>query len=66
MSEIKFNIGGMSCGHCVGRVKKAIDAIDGVEASTVDVGSASVTINDAKTSQKAVEQAVTGVGYKVQ
>ncbi|MBF0318692.1 MAG: heavy-metal-associated domain-containing protein [Nitrospirae bacterium] len=66
MSEIKLTIEGMSCQHCVKRVKKAIDAIDGVEASTVDVGSASVTINDAKTSQKTVEQAITGAGYKVQ
>ncbi|MBF0556416.1 MAG: heavy-metal-associated domain-containing protein [Nitrospirae bacterium] len=65
MSEIKLTIGGMSCGHCVGRVKKAIDALNGVEASAVEIGSAVVRINDAKTTQKAVEEAIKGAGYEV-
>ncbi|WP_420263894.1 heavy-metal-associated domain-containing protein [Candidatus Magnetominusculus dajiuhuensis] len=64
-SEIKITIGGMSCGHCIGRVKKAIDALTGVEGSTVEVGSAVVRINNAKTTQKAVEEAVKGAGYEV-
>lgn len=65
MSEIKLTIEGMSCAHCTGRVKKAIDAVDGVEASTVEIGSALITINDAKTTGKAVRAAVTAAGYKV-
>jgi copper chaperone CopZ len=66
MSEIKLTIGGMNCQHCVGRVKKAIDAVVGVEDSAIEVGSASVKIDDGKTTRKAVEQAITGAGYTVQ
>ncbi|MBF0459325.1 MAG: cation transporter [Nitrospirae bacterium] len=65
MSEIKLTIDGMSCQHCVSRVKKAIDAVEGVEKSAVEVGSAVVKINDAKTTQKAVEEAVIASGYKI-
>lgn len=65
MSEIKLTIGGMSCQHCAGRVKKAIDAVEGVEKSAVEIGSAVVKINDAKTTRKAVEEAVTAAGYKI-
>ncbi|MCG6550881.1 MAG: cation transporter [Candidatus Magnetominusculus sp. LBB02] len=65
MSEIKLAISGMSCQHCVGRVKKAIDAVSGVEMSTVEVGSAVVKINDSKTTQKTVEEAVAAAGYKI-
>ncbi|KWT85566.1 heavy-metal-associated domain-containing protein [Candidatus Magnetominusculus xianensis] len=65
MSEIKLTIGGMSCAHCTNRVKKAIDALEGVDTSAVEIGRAVVKIDDARTTQKAVEQAVIDAGYKI-
>ncbi len=35
--EKKLNVEGMSCQHCVGRVKKTIEAADGVSDVTVDL-----------------------------
>ena len=65
MAEITLKIEGMSCQHCVMAVKKAIDCIDGVNSSTVVVGSATVTYDSAKTNADAISSAVRNAGYKV-
>jgi len=65
MAEITLKIEGMSCQHCVMAVKKAIDGIDGVNSSTVVVGSATVTYDSAKTNADAISSAVRNAGYKV-
>ncbi len=66
MSETVIKIDGMSCQHCVMRVKKAIDAIDGVSSSTVEIGKADITFDETKTSLDAIKETVTGSGYKVE
>ena len=65
MSEIALKIEGMSCGHCVMSVKKAIDGLEGVSTSDVEVGSAKVTYDESKTNSDAIAGAVTSAGYKV-
>ncbi len=35
--EKKLTVEGMSCQHCVGRVKKTIEAADGVSGAAVDL-----------------------------
>jgi copper chaperone CopZ len=65
MAELNLKIDGMSCHHCVMRVKKAIDEVNGVKSSEVDVGSAKVVYDDAVTSGEAIEKAIEGVGYKI-
>jgi copper chaperone len=65
MSEIALKIEGMSCGHCVMSVKKAIDGVEGVSTSDVEVGSAKVTYDESKTDSDAIAGAVTSAGYKV-
>lgn len=65
MAEIKFNIEGMSCRHCVMSVKKALDGIDGVISSDVVVGSARVIYDSAKTNADAIAGAVRNAGYKI-
>jgi copper chaperone len=65
MSEITLRIDGMSCGHCVMSVKKAIDGVEGVSTSDVEVGSAKVTYDESKTGSDAISGAVTSAGYKV-
>ncbi|NOY64630.1 MAG: heavy-metal-associated domain-containing protein [Nitrospirae bacterium] len=65
MALENVKIEGMSCEHCVARVKKAIDAIDGVLKSDVSIGSATVEYDDAKTGRDQIVKAIEGVGYKV-
>ncbi len=65
MAEITLKIEGMSCGHCVSSVKKAIDGIAGVSSSDVSVGSATVVYDDSKTGRDEIAAAVRAAGYKV-
>jgi copper chaperone len=41
MDELTLKITGMSCGHCVGQVTKALTRLDGVQVHSVKVGEAS-------------------------
>ena len=41
-----LDITGMSCGHCVARVRKTLEAQPGVQVHDVQVGSADVTLPD--------------------
>jgi copper chaperone len=65
MTEIILKIEGMSCQHCVMRVKKAIDAIAGVTKSDVAVGSATIQFDESKTKKEDILAAVEKAGYKV-
>ena len=65
MAEATIMIDGMSCMHCVTRVKKSIENLAGINNLNVEVGKATVTFDDAKTSQKDIEAAIIKAGYKV-
>ncbi|MBZ0156606.1 MAG: cation transporter [Alphaproteobacteria bacterium] len=65
MAETTIKIEGMSCQHCVMRVKKALDALQGVLRAEVSVGSASVDIDETKIKKEDVEAAIEKAGYKV-
>jgi copper chaperone CopZ len=65
MAQTNVTIDGMSCGHCVSRVKQAIDDLDGVSQSAVETGSASVTYDEGKLSSGDIEAAVEKAGYKI-
>lgn len=65
MSEAKIKIEGMSCQHCVMRVRKAIESVSGVEVLGVDVGEARVRFDASKTSLSEIENAISKAGYKV-
>jgi copper chaperone CopZ len=60
-----MEIDGMSCGHCVASVKKALDAVAGTTVERVEVGAASVAYDPAITSPAAIESAVRDAGYEV-
>ncbi|MEO8336655.1 MAG: heavy-metal-associated domain-containing protein [bacterium] len=63
MDTLHLDIDGMSCGHCVGSVRKALAALDGVAVDAVTVGSADVRYDPNKTSTEAVLEAVAEAGY---
>jgi copper chaperone len=62
---ITLRITGMTCGHCVGSVTKALQAVPGVEKASVslDPGRAQV---DGKASPEALVRAIEEEGYKAQ
>ena len=42
--EKTLHVGGMMCQHCVARVKKTLEAIDGVEEAIVDLEGEKATV----------------------
>ncbi|HEX5581723.1 MAG TPA: heavy-metal-associated domain-containing protein [Gemmatimonadaceae bacterium] len=63
MSRTTLKIDGMSCGHCVSAVKKALEGLDGVAVESVAVGSATVEYDPAVASPEAIVEAVNDAGY---
>lgn len=57
---------GMSCASCVGRVEKAIRAVDGVASANVNLatGRATVTLAPSHPSPQAVTEAIRKAGYE--
>ncbi|MBF0558192.1 MAG: heavy-metal-associated domain-containing protein [Nitrospirae bacterium] len=64
MAEIVIKIDGMSCQHCVARVKKALDGIAGITESNVTVGSATVKYDESKVQSENIIAAIEKAGYK--
>jgi copper chaperone len=65
MTEVTLKIEGMSCQHCVMRVKKAIDAVSGVTKTDVAIGSATVQFDESKTKKEDIIAAIEKAGYRV-
>lgn len=65
--EVDFRIAGMSCASCVGRVDKAIRAVQGVEQVSVNLATekARVSIHTTtENSEEKIVQAIESAGYK--
>lgn len=63
--EKKIIIEGMSCGHCSGRVEKALNAMEGVTATVnLETKTAHVTMTQA-VSDEVLTKAITDAGYEV-
>jgi copper chaperone len=65
LAEITINIEGMSCRHCVMRVKKALDALPGIKNSDVDIGKSVVSYDESIIQKQDIENAVIKAGYKI-
>jgi copper chaperone len=65
MTDITFKVEGMSCMHCVMRVKKAVENLKGVQSSDVQIGLVKVTFDETAVKKEDIEKAVTSAGYKV-
>ena len=66
MDELTLKITGMSCGHCVGQVTKALTRLDGVQVHSVKVGEAIVVYDPREIVPTEIIQAVTEAGYATQ
>lgn len=60
----RLKIDGMSCGHCVMAVKKALQ-MDGVEIKSVSVGEAVVDRDPLQCDIERIRQAIDDAGYSL-
>jgi copper chaperone len=66
MAHIRLKIMGMSCGHCVAAVERALDGVEGVQKRQVSVGVAEIDYDPACTTPERITAAVTAEGYQPQ
>lgn len=64
MKQLKLEVSGMSCGHCVGAVREALAAVPGVKVDNVTIGSASVSFDETQTTVGDLVDAVSEAGYE--
>jgi copper chaperone CopZ len=65
MDKLALTIDGMSCGHCVASVRKALAAVPGVHVDDVAIGTATVSYDAKSATPDGIARAVTGAGYAV-
>jgi copper chaperone CopZ len=63
MTQATIDIQGMSCGHCLNAVNRALAALPGVEIESVRMGRADVRFDEKVTDTARLEAAVTDAGY---
>lgn len=64
-SQLFLAVAGMTCGHCVMAVKKALYGVDGVKSAevTLDPPRAIVTFDPDRTGVEALRAAIVSEGY---
>ncbi len=65
MSEATIQVDGMSCQHCVMRVKKAVESLPGITDLAVEVGLVRATFDESRVQKKEIEEAIVKAGYKI-
>jgi copper chaperone len=65
MQHATFEITGMSCGHCVKAVDKALQQTSGVTVEAVAIGTATVAYDPAQTDAQQIAQVIDDAGYSV-
>jgi copper chaperone CopZ len=63
MEPLHLKIEGMSCEHCVRAVRGRLEKTDGVKVGDVQIGSATIEFDPAKTNVDAIEDAIADEGY---
>lgn len=65
MQKATFEISGMSCGHCVKAVDKALQQAPGVTVEAVAIGSATVAFDESATTADVIAKVIDDAGYQV-
>jgi Cu+-exporting ATPase len=66
IEHVTFNIEGMTCASCVGRVERALGKVPGVSAATVNLATETATVQGHDIDPGAVIKAVDKAGYKAE
>ena len=62
-TPLNLSIDGMSCNHCVNAVRGALGHVPGVTVEKVEIGSARIAYDPARTTTQAILDAVQDEGY---
>lgn len=63
MTTHQLQIEGMSCGHCVARVSRTLQGLDGVVVNDVKIGEATISVDPARVSLAQITAALDDVGF---
>ncbi len=63
--ETTLEVTGMTCANCVGHVRKALEAVDGVSEARVNLATATATVEHADVAHEDLQAAVEAAGYGV-
>lgn len=63
--DMVITVKGMTCGHCVANVKKALEALPGVERAEPDLRSGRVIIDGEPPAREEIERVIREAGYDV-
>ncbi len=66
MHSVTIRIDGMSCGHCVAGVTRALGRLDGVRVERVEVGSARVAYDPDRMTPDRIAGAIAEAGFQPQ
>jgi copper chaperone CopZ len=64
MRRLTLHIQGMSCGHCLNAVNRALATLPGVQVDSVQMGRAELQYDESITVPSRIEAAVTDAGYR--
>ena len=64
MSELRFQVPGMTCGHCVSAVKTELATVAGVESVEVDLDTKNVVVHGNQIAVSSIIAAVDEAGYE--
>lgn len=65
MTEQRFQVTGMNCGHCADSITKEMTQVAGVSDVVVDLAGNAVTVRGASFEDSRVRAAITEAGYDV-
>jgi copper chaperone CopZ len=64
MRQATLHIEGMSCGHCLNAVNRALSVVPGVQIDAIRIGRADVSYDENTTGPSQLEAAVADAGYR--
>jgi copper chaperone len=64
MQHLTLHIEGMSCGHCLHAVSRALTELPGVEVESVRMGRAELRYDEQHMNPARIEAAVADAGYR--
>ena len=64
MRHLTLHIEGMSCGHCLNAVNRALAGLSGVEVESVKIGRADIRYDEQVLDSTRIEAAVADAGYR--
>ncbi|MFC9973805.1 heavy-metal-associated domain-containing protein [Spirillospora sp. NPDC127200] len=65
MSEIRYSVPEISCGHCVNAISGEVRQVPGVSQVTVDVDAKTVTVQGTDLDDAALRAAIDEAGYDI-